>query len=128
MEKVKYYIILHIVFAVYSFMGIASKLASGEPFLSFKFIMYYGMVILTLFLYALVWQQLLKKLPLVTAYANKAVTVIWGIIWGFVFFHEEITISKLLGALIIVIGVWFVVTADEENNEEDNKKEYQEEN
>ena len=124
MDKVKYFIILHIVFAVYSFRGIASKLASGEPFLSYKFIMYYGMVIITLFLYALVWQQLLKKLPLVTAYANKAVTVIWGIVWGFVFFHEEITISKLLGAVIIVIGVWFVVTADEENN----KKEYQEEN
>lgn len=119
MEKVKYYIILHIVFAVYSFMGIASKLASGQPFLSSKFIMYYGIVISTLFVYALVWQQLLKKLPLVTAYANKAVTVIWGIIWGFIFFGEKITVFKVLGAVIIVIGVYFVVTSDNADN--DNK-------
>lgn len=119
MEKVKYYIILHIVFAVYSFMGIASKLASGQPFLSSKFIMYYGIVISTLFVYALVWQQLLKKLPLVTAYANKAVTVIWGIVWGFIFFGEKITVFKVLGAVIIVIGVYFVVTSDNADN--DNK-------
>ncbi len=113
MEKLKYLILLHIVLAIYSFMGIASKLAAAEPFLSFKFILYYGAVIVTLFLYALVWQQLLKKLPLITAYANKAVTVIWGVIWGFIFFSEPITWQKILGALIIVAGVYFVVSADE---------------
>ena len=73
-----------------------------------------------LFVYAIVWQQLLKKLPLVTAYANKAVTVIWGIVWGYFFFNEGITIYKLIGAVVIVIGVYLVVSSDGESNVLDN--------
>lgn len=103
---------LHIVLAVYSFLGIFSKLAAKEKILSFKFLVYYGLVLLGLFIYAIVWQQLLKKLPLVTAYANKAVTVIWGIVWGFLFFDEPVTIKKIIGAAIIIVGVYFVVSSD----------------
>ena len=32
--------------------------------------------------YAFGWQQVIKHLPLTTAYANKAVTVVWGILLG----------------------------------------------
>lgn len=120
MEKLKYIIILHIVLFIYSSIGIMSKFASAEPFMSFKFIILYGGVVFALFLYALVWQQLLKKLPLITAYANKAVTVIWGIVWGFLIFHEEITLPKIVGALIIIVGVYLVVSADYEVIDEDD--------
>ena len=119
----KYFILLHIVFLMYSFVGVVSKLDSGYAFLSPGFLFFYGIVIVTLFVYAIVWQQLLKKLPLVTAYANKAVTVIWGIVWGYFFFHEGITIYKLIGAVVIVVGVYLVVSSDEENNEPDNNLE-----
>jgi drug/metabolite transporter (DMT)-like permease len=70
------------------------------------------MVIFGLFVYALVWQQMLKRLPLVTAYANKAVTVVWGIIWGYVFFGEKVTVNKLIGAVIVIAGVVLVVASD----------------
>lgn len=116
MKQFKYIFILHLVLAAYAFLGIASKLASMEAFLSTKFIMYYAVVLFTLFGYAIVWQQLLKKLPLVTAYANKAVTVVWGIIWGRVFFQEAITINKIIGAVIIIAGVYLVVRADSSTN------------
>lgn len=114
----RYIFILHIVLAMYSLFGIASKLAAFEKFLSTKFILYYGVVIVNLFVYALVWQQILKKLSLITAYANKAVTVIWGIIWGFLFFDEAITINKVIGAVIIIFGVYMVVKSDEDIREE----------
>ena len=78
-----------------------------------KFIFFYGLVLVILFGYALVWQQLLKKLPLVTAYANKAVTVIWGLLWGTVIFKEKITLFNLLGAALIILGIYVVVKADE---------------
>ena len=78
-----------------------------------KFIIFYGIVLVILFGYALVWQQLLKKLPLVTAYANKAVTVIWGLLWGTVIFKEKITLFNLLGAALIILGIYVVVKADE---------------
>lgn len=111
-DKIKYFVLLHIVLVIFSATGIASKLASGEEFLSGGFILYYGLVILGLGVYAIMWQQVIKHLPLITAYANKAVTVIWGIIFGYLFFDEAVTIRKIIGAAIIVAGVYFIVTRD----------------
>lgn len=112
-SKIKVVLLLQILLMVYSLFGICSKLAAQQPFLSFKFIMYYGIVILNLAIYAVCWQQIIKRLPLVTAFANKAVTVIWGLIWGKIFFQEAITAQKLLGAFIIICGIVLVVTEKE---------------
>lgn len=120
-EYVKPLIFLHILLAVYSLGGISSKLAGQQEFLSFKFCLYYGIVLFVLFLYALLWQQVLKKLPLVTAFANKAIIVIWGIIWGAIFFEEVVTLSKVIGAVIIIVGVYLVVSSDEQKEAEEEK-------
>lgn len=110
----KYMIILHILLGVYSLTGVASKFAAGEEFMSFKFILFYGLSLFGLFIYAFVWQQIIKHMPLITAYANKGVTVIWGILWGYFIFSEEITIRKVIGAVIIIAGIVLIVTADED--------------
>lgn len=89
-------------------------MAGKSEFLSVRFFFFYGLVLLNLFVYAIVWQQVLKKLPLVTAFANKAVTVIWGMLWGMLIFKERITIWNVFGAVIIMIGIFLVVNADEE--------------
>ena len=112
-QKIKYYIALHIELFLFSLGGICSKFASGYEFLSFGFIFFYGLVILNLGVYAIVWQQIIKKLPLNTAYSNKAITVAWGILWGFLFFGETIKWNMILGAVIVIIGVIIVVRADE---------------
>lgn len=113
MKKARYLIILHIILALFSVSGIFSKLAAGEDMLSRKWVLYYGTVLLFLFIYAIAWQQIIKKMPIVTAYANKAAMVIWGIIWGYIFFGEAVTIKKIIGAIIIIAGVYLVVTGDE---------------
>lgn len=113
----KYMIILHILLGVYSLTGVASKFAAGEEFMSFKFILFYGLSLLGLFIYAFVWQQIIKHMPLITAYANKGVTVIWGILWGYFIFSEEITARKLIGAVLIVVGIVLIVTADKDKPE-----------
>ncbi|MCX4268808.1 MAG: transporter [Lachnospiraceae bacterium] len=112
MKRYKSILILHMVLAVYSILGIASKLASKEQFMSFRFIVLYGVVVGSLFLYAIIWQQLLKQISLITAYANKAITIIWGMIWGAVFFQEEITIQKGIGGIVIMMGIYLVVSND----------------
>ena len=122
MKKARYLIILHIILALFSISGIFSKLAAGEEMLSTKWIVYYGAVLAFLFVYAIAWQQIIKKMPIVTAYANKAVMVIWGIIWGFVFFSEAITIQKIIGAIIIIAGVYLVVTGDEYTEDREDVK------
>lgn len=111
--KIKDYILLHILLAIFSFCSVFSKLAAGYEFLSFKFCLFYGISIVILGIYALLWQQILKKFTLTTAFLNKAVTIIWGIIWGFLFFGEPIKIQMIIGALIVFTGVSLVVMSDE---------------
>ena len=114
MKKIKPFLSLHILLLVYSLGAVCSKMAGKAEFLSTRFFFFYGLVLLNLFVYAIVWQQILKKLPLVTAFANKAVTVIWGMLCGMLIFKEKITIWNVLGAAIIMIGIFLVVNADEE--------------
>ncbi|MBR4473384.1 MAG: transporter [Oscillospiraceae bacterium] len=104
-NKANTYLFLHLNLLLYSLGTVFSKLAAGQPFLSYRFILYYGMVILILGIYAIVWQQIIKRLPLTEAFANKAVTVIWGMIWGTLFFSEKITLGKLTGGMFVIAGV-----------------------
>ena len=104
---------MHLLLMLYSLGGICSKLAGRYPLFSLPFFLFYGLVLLDLALYAIMWQQILKKVPLITAYANKAVTVIWGLVWGMLVFGETITARKVIGAAIIIAGVVMVVRSDE---------------
>lgn len=106
---------LHILLVFYSLSGIFSKLASKQQFLSFKFCFFYGLIILLLGVYAIGWQQIIKRLPLTTAFANKAITVVWGIIWGILIFNERITIGKIIGAVLVMFGVVFYTKAGEDH-------------
>lgn len=96
---------LHGLLMVYSFSTVFSKLASGEPFLSFRFCLYYSVILILLGFYAICWQQIIRKLPLTLAFANKAVTVVWGLIWGSLLFHEQISGRKLIGAALVIAGI-----------------------
>ena len=110
----KYYVLLHLMLLVYSTSGVFSKLAAGEPFLSVRFCLFYGIVIALLGFYAIGWQQIIKHMPLTTAFANKAVTTAWGLLWGLLFFHEKITVGKVVGVVLVIIGVVLYSTAEEE--------------
>lgn len=112
-NKIIYFVYLNILLLIFSLGGVFSKLASDKRFLSFEFCLYYGLVILNMLVYAIVWQQLLKHLPLTTAFCNKAVTIIWGMLWGVIFFQEHITLPMIIGAMIVFVGVCLVVTSNE---------------
>ena len=110
--KMKDFIFLHLSFIVYSINMVFSKYAAAEKLFSFKWMLLYGMVIFILFVYAILWQQTLKKMPLTVAYANKSIVVIWGIIIGAVLFKEEITWNMIVGAGVIIFGIYLVVTGE----------------
>jgi hypothetical protein len=117
-KKIKLFILLHIILAIYSTSTIFSKLAAGQKFLSFKFCLYYGLIIVLLGFYAIGWQQIIKRMPLTAAFANKAVTVVWGIVWGCIFFNEAITPGKVAGAVLVIVGIVVYALADKEENDE----------
>lgn len=105
MEKIRNVIILHLLLFLYSVCSLCSKKASGFDFLSIGFIFFYGLMIALLGLYAIFWQQIIKKLPLTFAFANKAITVIWGMMWGVLVFHEHLSVGKFIGAAVIICGI-----------------------
>lgn len=113
-SRIKTLFALHLLLMVYSTSGILSKLAAGVSFLSWEFIGLYAGVIALLGLYAIGWQQILRRMPLTTAFSNKAVTIVWGIVWGALFFSESITLGKVIGALFIIAGVILFSHADSE--------------
>lgn len=104
-SNIKIIILLNFLLMFYSMSGICSKLASKQQFLSFKFCFYYGLILLLLGIYAIGWQQIIKRLPLTVAFANKAITIVWGLIWGCIFFGEMVTIRKIGGAILVIVGV-----------------------
>ena len=104
-QSIKFFLLLHVLLIIYSLGGICSKKAATESFLSGEFLLYYLAILLTLVVYAFGWQQIIKVLPLSTAFANKAVTVVWGLVWGKLLFNENITTGKLIGVGFIVAGI-----------------------
>ena len=83
--------------------------------MSFRFLLLYGGSLCLMMVYAIVWQQVIKKLPLMVAYANKAVIVFWGLIWGILFFNEKITLGKFAGVVMVMAGI--VLFAGSEGSE-----------
>ncbi len=122
-DNIKWFIILHLIILIFSVSSICSKTAAQYDFLTPSWILFYGLVICILGFYAIAWQQVLKHLPLITSYANKAVTTIWGLVWGFLIFHENITPLKVIGAAVVILGVYLVVTGDDEITKANNDKE-----
>ncbi len=108
--KLRNFLFLHASLLFYSIAGIFSKKASSYTFLSKEFIFFYGMFMMVLFVYAILWQQILKRFPLSVAFANKAIIILWGIIWGYLFFGEALRWGMLFGALVIVTGIYLVVS------------------
>lgn len=117
MKQAKWFLLLHVILGVYAGSSVCSKLAARQPFLSAAFILLYGLMLAALVVYAVGWQQVIKHLPLTTDYANKAVTVVWGILLGLAVFGEAVTLRQVVGAAIIICGIVLFVRADNENRE-----------
>lgn len=111
-KKIVNIVFLQLIIVVYTFAGIFAKYASRYSFLSFKFILFYGLEMLVLFLYAILWQQIIKKFSLSVAYSNRSVALIWSMIWASVLFNEKITLFNIIGIVFVIIGM-VVVNSDD---------------
>lgn len=76
-------------------------------------LLFLGLEMLTLFVYSILWQQTLKRMPLNFAFSNKGVCTLWTYLFGICFFWESFTWGKAVGLLVVLIGVVIVVTDHE---------------
>ena len=65
-SKKSTYLLLHISLLFSSLSGVCSKMASGytDRIFSLQFIFWFGLVFVIMFGYAVIWQQILKRMPL----------------------------------------------------------------
>ena len=114
MEKkrisLKSILILQLVIVIYTLSGVAAKGAAGYEMSSWQFIFFYGLEMVILGVYAILWQQMIKRFDLSVAYANRSMAVLWSLVWAVVFFHEKITVNNVLGVLIVLAGTILVNT------------------
>lgn len=107
---------LQLGFVIYSFCAVFSKKMSFTKLISFNSMFCFVAIALCMLVYAVIWQQAIKRLALSVAYSNKAIVVVWGMIWGWLFFDETITRGKLMGALLVISGMVLYTYADKGNN------------
>ena len=70
------FLLLHIGLFVSSLSGVCSKKAALAGEFS-QMLVWYGMVLALMAAYAVLWQQVLRRMPLTVAYANKPVGLVW---------------------------------------------------
>ncbi len=99
----------------YTLSGVMGKMASAHAFLSFPFIAFYALEILILGIYAIVWQQIIKRVDLSVAYANRSLALLWSLLWSVLLFREGISWQNVIGAGIVIAGVMIVNTDRGEN-------------
>lgn len=109
--RVNDYLLLYGGFVIYSLVSVLAKQAAAQDNLLWASIYMIG-EIFTLGIYAVIWQQVLKIFPLMVAMSSKGITVVLSLIWSICLFREEITIFNIIGAAVIVFGIW-MVSSDE---------------
>lgn len=93
---------------VYASVSIATKFTSFQEFLSLKYFLGLAIVVAMLGIYAIIWQQVLKRIELTTAYMFKGTSLIFVLLFSALIFNETITVWNIVGASLIVGGiVWF---------------------
>ena len=103
-NSLKKIFILQLTVIIYTFSGVMAKLASASD--SWKtMLLFLGMDFFFLAVYALCWQQMLKRFSLSVAYANRAVALLWSALWARVLFGDFVSIKQIIGIIVVILGI-----------------------
>lgn len=90
---------------VYACTYICMKMASSHAFLSAPYVLWVLGAVGVMGIYAVLWQQVLARVPLSTAYMFKGTSLIFVLLLSALLFHEGITWQNIIGSVIIVSGI-----------------------
>ncbi len=98
-------LLLLLAFVVYSCESVFVKLASNFQIFSIEYLLFFGLAIAVLGIYAVLWQIVLKQMPLSLAFNSKSITVVIILLFAYFLFGEEITIKNIIGSSLIISGI-----------------------
>jgi len=96
---------------LYASVGICTKLAAQQEMMSLPYLLWFFSAIIIIGIYALLWQQVLRKIELSTAYLFKGTTLIFTMLIAAFLFGEAITIANIAGSIIIITGITILARA-----------------
>ena len=108
LKKLKNILLLQGVVIIYTISSIMSKNASANRDDFMRFLFFFGMEFVVLGIYAMLWQQIIKRFELSIAYANRSMAILWSLIWTVAFFRETLTLKNIAGVLIVFAGTMIV--------------------
>lgn len=104
-SKLLTYISLVGINLLYAFVTLFTKYASQQEFMSLAYCLGFAGAIGVMGVYAMGWQQILKRIELSTAYMFKGTSLIFIMLLAWLLFDEQITLNNVLGACLIITGV-----------------------
>lgn len=101
----KTYLALIGVNLIYACTSIFTKMASRQEMLSLLYLFWIAGAIGVMGVYALLWQQVIARMPLSKAYMFKGTSLIFVLLFSALLFGEAITLNNVIGATIIIVGI-----------------------
>ena len=90
---------------IYACTSICTKMASRYEPLSRLYLLWIAGAIGVMGVYALLWQQVIARMPLSTAYMFKGTSLIFVLLISALLFGEAITLKNVIGSTIIIVGI-----------------------
>lgn len=90
---------------IYACTYICMKMASPHEFLSAPYILWILGAVGVMGVYAVLWQQVLTRVPLSTAYMFKGTSLVFVLLLSALLLGEGITWQNVLGSIIIISGI-----------------------
>lgn len=90
---------------LYACVGILTKYASLQEFMSWNYMLGLIGAVCVMGLYAVLWQQVLKRIELSVAYMFKGTSIVFIMLLANALFGEQITWNNIIGAIIIIVGI-----------------------
>ncbi len=90
---------------LYACVTIFTKYASQHTFMSLHYILGLCGAVSVMGIYAVCWQQILRRVELTTAYMFKGTSLVFVMLLAFALFGEPITFHNIVGACVIILGI-----------------------
>ena len=105
MNRIILYSLLIFSFFIYALTSVFTKYASVHSFLSWPYVLLLGGAVATLGIYAALWQQIIRRMPISDAFMWKGTTIVWAMLFASILFGEAISFRNVMGSTLIIIGI-----------------------
>ncbi len=90
---------------IYACTSICTKMASRQEMMTWPYFIWIVGAVGVMGVYAVLWQQVIARMPLSTAFMFKGTSLIFVLLISALLFGEVITLKNVIGSVVIIIGI-----------------------